>query len=41
MKVDGDREGKEGVEEGRLCGSNGERERERERGIHRGAGGEG
>lgn len=29
MKVDGDREGKEGVEEGRLCGSNGEREREK------------
>lgn len=38
MKVDGDREGKEGVEEGRLCGSNEERG---ERGIHRGAGGEG
>lgn len=30
MKVDGDREGKEGVEEGRLCGSNEERERERD-----------
>lgn len=28
MKVDGDREGKEGVEEGRLCGSNEERERD-------------
>lgn len=27
VKVDGDREGKEGVEEGRLCGSNEERER--------------
>lgn len=33
VKVDGDREGKEGVEEGRLCGSNEEREREGHIGV--------